>query len=73
MPPENVHHVEKTAKKTGAMKLVKMNTTVKEPTAALKVPAAQRNPYAKEGGPTDISTMDHASGLSGMPTPSGQK
>jgi len=39
----------------------------------VEIPVSQPPPSVPEQGPRDISTMDHASGLSGMPTPSGQK
>ena len=63
----------KTAKKMITKKQLKMKMAAKAPVAISNVPPPQGSPGAKEGGPMNISTMDHVSGLSGMPAPASQK
>ena len=63
----------KTSKKMIVKNQLKMKIAAKSPVAIRNAPAPHRSSSAKEGGPIDISTLDHASGLSGMPTPAGQK
>ena len=63
----------RTAKKTITKKKAKMKRVAKAPVAIFSAPAANQSSVAKEGGPMDISSMDHISGLSGMPTLAAQK
>jgi hypothetical protein len=65
--------MEKKVKKTATMKQVKMKTAVKAPGAIVDVPAPQPSPSSKEQSPMDVANMDRPSGLSGIPTQSGQK
>jgi hypothetical protein len=65
--------MEKRVKKTATTKQVKMKTAAKAPGAIVDVPTPQPSLSVTEQGPMDVANMDRPSGLSGIPTQSGQK
>jgi len=63
----------KTLNRTTSKKRFKVNKAPKAPAKTLAVSAPHHSPLEQEAAPMDISKMDHASGLSGMPPQAGQK